>query len=118
MKMKTKRCICGCRAQVDEWNSKGISLFCPECGVFGGSRDDLYETALAHRMTLAFIGKYCKSWKKDAKDEDVGDESYRSACEMAAEMVDEMWKEYDRVLEAWGDEKTEEVDYLSWSFAQ
>ena len=42
----------------------------------------------------------------------------RAAGIAAAEMVDEMWKEYDRVLEAWGDEKTEEVDYLSWSFAQ
>ena len=112
MKVKRKRCICGQMAEVDEWNSKGVSMFCPECGGYTLDRDDLYEMALLHRMTLAFIERYRKSWVADAKNEDIGDEAYRAACEMCANMVDEMWECRLRTEEEWRDEKVEEVDYL------
>ena len=32
--MRKKRCVCGFMADVDQWNAKGVVMFCPECGAF------------------------------------------------------------------------------------
>ena len=45
MKVKRKRCVCGFMADVDEWNSKGVAMYCPECGGYELTRDDLYGWA-------------------------------------------------------------------------
>lgn len=110
--MKRKRCMCGFMAEVDSWNSKGIVMYCPECGGYEISRDRLYDMAVLHRMTLAFIERYRKGWLRDSEDPDLTDEEYKSACQMAAEMVDEMWKEHRRAEEEWRDERIEEIDYF------
>ena len=110
--MKRKRCICGFMADVDEWNSKGIVVYCPECGAFDLKRDELYEMGLKSRMILAYLDRWKKQCRADAGNEDIDDEPYRSACGMAAEMADEMLRGMRDMEQEWRDEKQEEVDYL------
>ena len=110
--MRRKRCVCGFMADVDEWNAKGVIMYCPECGAFDLSRDDLYEMGLQNRMMRVFLDRCRKQWKADAEDGSIDDEAYRSACEMAVEMVDEMFRGLEDADREWRDEKREEVEYL------
>ena len=110
--MRRKRCVCGFMADVDEWNAKGVVMFCPECGAFDLSRDDLYELGLQNRMMRAFLDRWRKQWRADAEDRSIDDEAYRSACEMAVEMVDEMFRGLEDADREWRDERREEVEYL------
>ena len=110
--MRMKRCICGFMATVDEWNGKGIVMYCPECGGYDLKRDELYEMAMKHRMTLAYVDRHRRMWAKDSESEDIDDEAYKAACEMAVEMVDELFRGIHDAEEAWRDERREEVDYL------
>lgn len=110
--MRRKRCVCGFMADVDEWNAKGVVMFCPECGAFDLSRDDLYEMGLQNRMMRAFLDRCRKQWKADAENPEIDDEAYRSACEMAVEMVDEMFRGLEDADREWRDERKEEVEYL------
>lgn len=112
--MRKKRCVCGFMADVDEWNAKGVVMYCPECGGYDLKRDELYEMAMKHRMTLAYVDRYRKMWAKDAESEDIDDEAYKAACQMAVEMADELFRGIHDAEEAWRDEKKEEVDYLWW----
>lgn len=110
--MRRKRCVCGFMADVDEWNAKGVVMFCPECGAFDLSRDDLYELGLQNRMMRVFLDRWRKQMKADAEDGSIDDEAYRSACEMAVEMVDEMFRGLEDADREWRDERREEVEYL------
>ena len=112
MKAKRKRCVCGFMADVNEWNSKGVAMYCPECGGYELARDDLYEMGLQTRMMRVFFDRWRRQMKADAEDERIDDEAYRCACEMAVEMVDEMFRGLEDADREWRDENIEEVDYL------
>jgi len=64
MKAKKKRCICGWLAQVDMWNSKGVSMFCPECGVFDPPHI-LRKSATG--IISKKYGKLRPEWKNDVR---------------------------------------------------
>ena len=110
--MRKKRCVCGFMAGVDEWNAKGVVMYCPECGAFVLSRDDLYEMGLQSRMMRVFLDRCRKQWKADAENPEIDDEAYRSACQMAVETVDEMFRGLEDADREWRDERREEVEYL------
>ena len=112
--MRKKRCVCGFMADVDEWNAKGVVMYCPECGAFDLSRDDLYEMGLQTRMMRVFLDRWRKRMKADAENPEIDDEAYRSACEMAVETVDEMFRGLEDADREWRDERAEEIDLFQW----
>ena len=103
--MRRKRCVCGFMADVDQWNAKGVVMYCPECGAFDLSRDDLYEMGLQTRMMRVFLDRWRKQMKADAENPEIDDEAYRSACEMAVEMADEMFRGLEDADREWRDER-------------